>query len=59
MPSHKGSLTIQEGALTPVFLIEKPFQLTEEDQGEFYYLKEKIQIVSWSYLLHKLSNITL
>ena len=59
MTSHKGSLTIQEGALTPVFLIEKPFQLTEEDQGEFYYLKEKIQIVSWSYLLHKLSNITL
>lgn len=39
MTSHKGPLTIQEGALTPVFLIEKPFELKEEDQGEFYYLK--------------------
>ena len=37
MSSHKGHLTIQEGALTPVFLAELPFEVNPEYQGKFFY----------------------
>ena len=36
MSSHKGTLTIQEGALTPVFLVELPFEVNPEHQGKFF-----------------------
>ena len=36
MTSHKGPLTIQEGALTPVFLAELPFEVNEKYQGQFF-----------------------
>ena len=36
MSSHKGHLTIQQGALTPVFLIELPFEVNPIYQGQFF-----------------------
>ncbi len=40
MTSHKGTLSIEEGILTPVFLIEQPFEVKEEWQGGFFYLSK-------------------
>jgi hypothetical protein len=36
MTSHKGHLTIQQGALTPVFLAELPFEVNPNYQGKFF-----------------------
>jgi NAD(P)-dependent dehydrogenase (short-subunit alcohol dehydrogenase family) len=36
MTSHKGVLTIQQGALTPVFLAELPFKVNPQYQGQFF-----------------------
>lgn len=36
MTSHKGVLTIQQGALTPVFLAELPFEVNPDYQGKFF-----------------------
>lgn len=36
MTSHKGILTIQQGALTPVFLAELPFEVDPKYQGQFF-----------------------
>lgn len=36
MTSHKGHLTIQQGAETPVYLIELPFEVNPEFQGRFF-----------------------
>lgn len=36
MTSHKGHLTIQEGALTAVYLAELPFKVDPELQGKFF-----------------------
>lgn len=40
MSSHKGELSIDEGALTPVFLVELPFEVKEELQGQFFSNKK-------------------
>ena len=36
MTSHKGILTIQQGALTPVYLAELPFEVNPDLQGKFF-----------------------
>jgi NAD(P)-dependent dehydrogenase (short-subunit alcohol dehydrogenase family) len=36
MTSHKGVLTIQQGALTPIFLAELPFEVNDKYQGQFF-----------------------
>ena len=36
MTSHNGHLTIQQGALTPVYLVELPFQINKDFQGHFF-----------------------
>ena len=36
MTSHKGILTIQQGALTPVFVTELPFEVNPNYQGQFF-----------------------
>lgn len=36
MTSHKGALTIEEGAKTTVFLAELPFEVKNEYQGQFF-----------------------
>jgi hypothetical protein len=36
MTSHKGHLTIQQGALTPVYLAELPFEVNPDYQGKFF-----------------------
>ncbi len=38
MTSQKGMLSIEDGILTPVFLIEQPFEFNKEWQGGFFYL---------------------
>ena len=40
MTSQKGTLEVEDGILTPVFLIELPFEVNKEYQGEFFYLKK-------------------
>ena len=40
MSSHKGHLTVEEGIRTPIFLIELPFEFTQERQGGFFYLEK-------------------
>jgi len=34
--NHKGNLTIEEGARTPVYLVELPFEVNKELQGQFF-----------------------
>lgn len=41
MTSHKGHLTIEEGIQTPVYLVELPFEVNKELQGQFFQ-KEKL-----------------
>ncbi len=36
MSSHKGILTIEEGARTTIFLAELPFQVDPKYQGQFF-----------------------
>lgn len=36
LSSHKGVLTIQQGAQTPVFLAELPFEVNPDFQGKFF-----------------------
>jgi carbonyl reductase 1 len=36
MTSHKGPLTIEEGARTTIFLAELPFEVNKEYQGQFF-----------------------
>ena len=36
MTNHQGHYTIQEGALTPVFLVELPFEVNPDYQGKFF-----------------------
>ena len=36
MSSHKGPLTIEEGARTTVFLVELPFEVNPDFQGQFF-----------------------
>lgn len=45
MAGDKAQLTIQEGALTPVFLVELPFVVDEKLQGKFFYKKEVASII--------------
>jgi NAD(P)-dependent dehydrogenase (short-subunit alcohol dehydrogenase family) len=42
MSSHKGTLSIEEGIRTPVFLIESPFEVNKEWQGGFFYLSKHV-----------------
>ena len=44
MAGEKGLLTIQEGALTPVYLIELPFIVNEKFQGKFFSKQEVTSI---------------
>lgn len=41
MTSHKGTLTIEEGIRTPVYLTELPFEVNKDLQGGFFQ-KEKL-----------------
>jgi hypothetical protein len=41
MTSHKGTLSVDEGIRTPVYLIELPFEVNNELQGGFFQ-KEKL-----------------
>ena len=36
MTNHKGPLTIQQGAETPVYVTELPFEVNPEWQGKFF-----------------------
>lgn len=36
MTSHKGPLTIEQGAQTTIFLIELPFKIDPQYQGHFF-----------------------
>lgn len=40
MSSFKGVLTIQEGAITPIYLVELPFEVNKEFQGQFFQEKK-------------------
>jgi len=42
MTSQKGTLPIEEGIKTPVFLIEAPFEVKNKWQGGFFYLQQKV-----------------
>ncbi len=44
MTSHKGVLSLEEGILTPVYLIELPFEVNQEWQGGFFYLQKHVSI---------------
>lgn len=44
MAGDKAPLTIQEGALTPVYLVELPFEVNEKLQGRFFSKKEVTEI---------------
>jgi len=37
MTSGKGHLTVEQGAITPVFLIERPFTVDQATQGGLFY----------------------
>jgi len=37
MAGDKAPLTIQQGAETPVYLVELPFKVQEDLQGKFFY----------------------
>lgn len=41
MTDHKGYLTVDEGIKTPIYLIELPFKINKELQGQFF-LKQKV-----------------
>ncbi len=41
MTSHKGHLSIEEGIRTPVYLVELPFEINKDLQGQFFQ-KEKL-----------------
>jgi NAD(P)-dependent dehydrogenase (short-subunit alcohol dehydrogenase family) len=41
MTSHKGALTVDEGIKTPVFLVELPFEINNQLQGQFFQ-REKL-----------------
>ena len=41
MTSHKGHLTVEEGIRTPVYLIELPFEVNKDLQGQFFQ-REKL-----------------
>jgi NAD(P)-dependent dehydrogenase (short-subunit alcohol dehydrogenase family) len=41
MTSHKGTLSVDEGIRTPVFLVELPFEINNKFQGQFFQ-KEKL-----------------
>jgi carbonyl reductase 1 len=41
MTSHKGQLSIEEGIRTPIYLIERPFEYHQEQQGAFFYLEKQ------------------
>ena len=40
MAGEKAPLTIDEGALTPVYLVELPFEVNKDYQGKFFYLNK-------------------
>ena len=42
MTNQKGILSIEEGIKTPIYLVEKPFELHPEEQGGFFYLQKHI-----------------
>ena len=44
MAGDKAPLTIQEGALTPVYVVELPFEVNEKLQGRFFSKKEVTEI---------------
>jgi NAD(P)-dependent dehydrogenase (short-subunit alcohol dehydrogenase family) len=37
MTSYKGHLTVEQGILTPIFLIERPFEIDQTTQGRMFY----------------------
>jgi hypothetical protein len=37
MAGDKAPLTIQQGAETPVYLVELPFKVQEDLQGKFFF----------------------
>lgn len=41
MTSQKGHLSVEEGIRTPIYLIERPFEYHQEQQGAFYYLEKQ------------------
>jgi len=43
--TNSAPLTIQEGALTPVYLVELPFEVNEKLQGKFFHNKEIASLV--------------
>jgi hypothetical protein len=36
MTSHKGPRSIEDGAKTPVYCVELPFEINEKLQGQFF-----------------------
>lgn len=46
MSSHKGHLTIDQGAETPLFLINLPFQVNPDYQGKFFE-KSALSSIEW------------
>ena len=46
MTSHKGVLTIEQGAMTPVFLAELPFEVNPDYQGKFFE-KSALSSLEW------------
>jgi short-subunit dehydrogenase len=51
MSDHQGTLTIEEGIRTPVFLIEAPFEVKNEWQGSFFYEQKKVSTFDGDNLL--------
>lgn len=37
MTSYKGHLSVEQGAITPVFLVERPFEVDPATQGGLFY----------------------
>ena len=44
MTHYKGTISIEEGVKTPMYLIEKPFQYKKQEQGQLFYTKRVVKI---------------
>ena len=55
MTSQKGHLSIEEGIKTPIYLIERPFELHAEHQGGFFYIQKPVSCFEWL-VIYKNSN---
>jgi hypothetical protein len=43
--NNKGTLSLEQGIITPIFLAELPFEINQELQGGLFYQKKKTSLL--------------